>query len=539
MGLRTIQLLPPSPATPASASPAVPAAPLRFVVNGRPFFAKGSNWIPPDALYSRITPALLRRYVADAVAVNMNMLRFWGGGYYEDDALFDACDEAGLLVWLDFKFACSSYPAFDPAFMDNVRAEARDNIQRLRHHPSIAVWCGNNEISLMVANDWTATQMGRADYNRLFHTLLADEVHRLDPDANYTPGSPEVGDDHYWGVWHSNEPIESYSSRHGLITEFGLQSFPEPRTVAAYTDPADRISLLSAIMKYHQRNGDGQGNEKILSYIDRYFRTPRDFDSTLWLSQIMQAYGIQFAIEAFRRDWPNSSGAIIWQYNDTWPTASWAAVDYFGRWKALHYATRRFFAPVLVSGTTDTVTGEAPLYVTSDLLQPLAATINWSLTDLAGQRLDQGSLPVALPPQSSQMVLPLNLKPNLDRHGPNTLLLRVRLRSAGQTLSENLLTFAKPRDLDLLDPQLHADITTSGTTAIITLTAARPALYAWIELDGIDARYSDNFLSIHPDTPVRITVQLPTPLTSANLRQSLRVRSLYDTYAHTSPSRAD
>ena len=231
-------------------------APLHFEVNGVPFFAKGGNWIPADSFATRMTPQRSRCLVEDAVAANMNCLRFWGGGYYEDDALFNACDELGVCVWLDMKFSCTTYPAFDPAFLANVAQEARDNIKRLRHHPSIAVWCGNNEIMYFRNKDaaWTDKLMGRDDYYRLFRDTLGGEVRRLSPQADYVTGSPDCGDVHFWEVWHGGKPFEVYRNIHGFVSEFGFQSFPEPKTVRAFTEPADRHSVYSPMMKYHERS---------------------------------------------------------------------------------------------------------------------------------------------------------------------------------------------------------------------------------------------------------------------------------------------
>jgi beta-mannosidase len=319
IGLRTIKLLEPDKENP-----------LRFEANGVTFFAKGANWIPADAFANRVTPEILRRYVEDAVAVNMNTLRFWGGGYYEEEALFNACDELGICVWLDFKFGCSSYPAFDDAFMHSVRQEARDNVRRLRHHPCIAVWCGNNEIGLMVKDEWSDSSMGRADYDKLFKKLLGDQVKELAPQANYVSGSPDCGDTHYWQVWHGGKTFDAYRSFTGFPSEFGFQSFPEPRTVRAYTAEADRTSVLTPVMEWHQRSP--KGNEKIRDMIPQYFNPPKDFDSTLWLSQIVQAYGIKIGAEYWRQTMPKSMACVYWQYNDCWPVASWSSVDYFGRW---------------------------------------------------------------------------------------------------------------------------------------------------------------------------------------------------------------
>ena len=379
IGLRQLKLLPPDDNNS-----------LRFEANGIVFFAKGSNWIPADAFANRVTPEILRRYVADAAAVNMNSLRFWGGGYYEDEALFDACDELGICVWLDFKFACSSYPAFEDAFMQNVKHEARDQLRRLRHHACIAVWCGNNEISLMTKDEWSDQSMGRADYDKLFKTLLGGEVSELAPQANYVSGSPDCGDVHSWQVWHGDKPFESYRTLTGFMSEFGFQSFAEPKTVRAYTNEEDRTSVMSPVMQWHQRSA-GNGNKRIQDTTLRYFKAPKDFESALWLSQILQGFGIKMGAEHWRRTMPKSMGCLFWQYNDCWPVTSWSSVDYFGRWKALHYLARRFYAPLLVSGLEDSEKGTVEVHVTSDRLEACNGIVEWEVTDCAGKKLTSDS----------------------------------------------------------------------------------------------------------------------------------------------------
>ncbi len=406
-----------------------PTCPMHFEVNGRYFFAKGANWIPADSFANRVTPAFLRRYVDDAAACNMNCLRLWGGGYYEDDALFDACDERGICLWVDMKFACTTYPAFDPAFMESVRQEAQDNIRRLRNHPSIALWCGNNEIMFFRGGDkwgdkWTADKMSSADYYKLFRNVLGGEVRRLAPQTDYVTGSPDCGDVHFWQVWHGGQPFEAYRTIHGFMSEFGFQAFPNPKTVASFTEPADRKSISSAAMKHHERSNRGYlgvsedgtiGTNKIMLGVRKYFREPKDFESTLWLSQITQAYGIKLGAEGWRREMPRSMGCVYWQYNDCWPCTSWSSVDYFGRWKALQYAAKRFYSPVLVSDVEDAKTGTVDVYVTSDRMEHARGKLAWTVTTVAGETLREGSLDVSIPSRTSRKVSSLSLRPSLRR----------------------------------------------------------------------------------------------------------------------------
>jgi len=521
IGLRTVELFPPYKTNS-----------LRFAVNGVTFFAKGANWIPADPFPNRVSKDRLRRYVRDAVAVNMNMLRFWGGGYYEDPELFDACDEMGILVWLDFKFGCSSYPAFDESFMENVRAEVRDNVRQLRHHPSIAVWCGNNEISLMTQPTWSTNGMGKADYDRLFSGLIGGEVKALAPQALYVPGSPEVGDIHSWQVWHGDKPFESYRGLNGFLSEFGFQSFPEPATVRTYTTEADRASVLTPVMKWHQRSA-GDGNQKISDTMARYFQPPKDFESALWLSQILQGYGIKIGAESWRQNQPQSMGCIYWQYNDCWPVASWSSVDYYGRWKALHYLARRFYAPVLVSGLEDVTNQSVAVSVTSDLLTTNRGQLTWEVTDPAGRPLLKESETIVLAPQSSRRLQDLDLRKLVSRSSASNLLVWLKIEVPGQPVSENLVTLVRPKDLALVEPGLRPVIKKYGDQFLVTLSADKPALWTWLSLKDANAVYSDNFIHVRPKSPAQITVTPEQPMTDDEFTRALQVRSLIDTYKPT------
>ena len=292
-----------------------------------PFFAKGANWIPADAFAARLGLADYESLLRSAADAHMNMLRVWGGGVYESEDFYNLCDELGLCVWQDFMFACSTYPAFDRAFLRSVRAEAEHQVRRLRHHACIALWCGNNELEQgLVGNELVAgaARMSWRDYGKLFDKLLPEVVRRNDPERAYWPGSPHTpcgdrsqynnpacGDAHLWEVWHGRKPFESYRTNlHRFCSEFGFQSFPEPRTVRRFTVPADR-NVTSYIMEQHQRSGIG--NSTIFQYMLDWFRLPRDFDSALWLSQILHGVGMKYAVEHWRRSMPRTMGALYWQ----------------------------------------------------------------------------------------------------------------------------------------------------------------------------------------------------------------------------------
>jgi beta-mannosidase len=505
--------------------------PLHFTVNGVDFFAKGANWIPSDAFSTRVSPERLRQYVADAVAVNMNMLRFWGGGYYEEDALYDACDELGICVWADFKFACASYPAFDAKFVDNVRQEARDNLKRLRHHPCIAVWCGNNEISLLVKDNWSEMSMGRDGYESLFKRALAEEVKSCAPQSSYVSGSPDCGDVHYWEVWWGARTFEAYRELSGFMSEFGYQSYPEPRTVYSYTNADDRASTMTDIMKWHQRCP--LGNDRIKNMTGNYFRPGKDFDSTLWVSQMVQAYGIKLGAEYWRQHMPQSMGCLFWQYNDCWPVASWASVDYYGRWKALHYAARHFYAPVMISGLEDTKTKSVAIYLTSDLPTAQNGTLTWRVTDLQGTVVNNGTFAATIVPRTSAAVQTLDLNAAVQQHGENNLLVWLGLTVDNREVSRNLVTFARPKDINLPQPNLKTEVAESKAGFRVKLSSEKPALWAWLSLTDLDARYSDNFVHLASQTPCEIEVTPAKAISRIEFEKALVVRSLFDTYEHT------
>jgi beta-mannosidase len=437
----------------------------------------------------------------------------------------------GICVWVDFKFACASYPAFDAKFVENVRQEARDNLKRLRHHPCIAVWCGNNEISLLVKDDWSVFSMGRDGYESLFKRALADEVKSCAPQASYVSGSPDCGDVHYWDVWWGARTFEAYRELSGFMSEFGYQSYQEPRTVDSYTSDGDRTSTMSDIMRWHQRCP--LGNDRIKNMTGNYFRPGKDFHNTLWVSQMVQAYGIKLGAEYWRQHMPQSMGCLFWQYNDCWPVASWASVDYYGRWKALHYAARHFYAPVMVSGLEDAKAKTVAIYVTSDLQAGQQGELEWQVTDLGGKVLDQGKAPASIAPQKSEVVQTLDLNTLAQQQGENNMLIWLKLRVDEREVSRNFVSFARPKELNLEDPRLTSEITETKTGYRVKLAADKPALWTWLSLGDIDVRYSDNFVHLDSHTPVEIEVSPAKPLSRADFEKALVVRSLFDTYDHT------
>lgn len=503
--------------------------PLQLEINGVPFFAKGSNWVPPDSFPSRVTKAKLEGLMRLAVGTNMNILRFWGGGYYEEDALYELCDELGLLVWLDFKFANSSFPVFDARWMDNVRHEIRDNVRRLRHHPCIAVWSGNNEVGTLLGKDWSDGHFPQSAYDALFKKLIPDELHAQFPTAQYTPGSPYAGDTHDWDVWHGNAPFESYEGVHGFMTEFGFQSFPAPASVDAFTDAEDRLSANSRVLKFHQRDGSGHGNQMIVDAVHTYLGQPRSFDDMLLLSQIAQAYAVQIGAEHWRRDYPRSTACIYWQYNDCWPSISWASIDYYNRPKALQYVIRRSYAPVLVSAALNRVQGTAKVMLSNDLAHPQAGTLICRATDAHGRVLRKYRQAFTAPARTSSHAHTLDLADLLKSRGAGDLLLWLHFESDDTEPSENLLFFGKPNELALRDPAITSTVKSQGKGFEVTLTAKQPALWVLLEVEGTEVAFQDNFLHFEPgcNATVLVTPQA-TGMTAETLHKQLKIRSYID-----------
>jgi len=515
-----------------------------FACNGVQMFAKGTNWIPADIFVPRLRRADYERLLGAAADANMNMIRAWGGGIYEQDDFYEVCDQRGLLVWQDFMFACSTYPTHEPAFMASVRAEAVDNLRRLRHHPSIALWCGNNELEQgLVGPAWTATQMSWDDYGKLFDHLLPELVAAEDGERAYWPCSPHTphgertnfndptcGDAHCWDVWGRWLPFEGQRAwNHRFQSEFGFQSFPEPRTLAAFAAPED-MNLTSYIMDFHQRSA-GRGNKCILAYIADYFRVPKDLEQTIWTTQLSQALCIQIAVEHARRSQPRCMGTLYWQINDLWPAATWSSIDVFGRWKALHHFARRFYAPVLVSGLEDPKASTVEVHVSSHLPRAAKLRASWRITDVDGTRLATGKADVEAASQSAQRVAVVDLAKLVAKHTQRRLLVWLAVSEGAEVLSTNLVTLARPKHLELPRGTVKATVKAAGAGAFaVTLTSKIPALWTRQELAGQDAAWSDNWLHLDGAAARTVTVHPAKALTLAQVRKALRVTDLANTY---------
>ncbi|SLN57583.1 Exo-beta-D-glucosaminidase precursor [Pseudoruegeria aquimaris] len=489
-----------------------------FRVNGRDIFAKGANWIPQDALPGNARPEELRGLLQSAVDANMNMIRVWGGGWYESDAFYDLCDELGLMVWQDAMFSCSLYPA-DEAFLAEVAEEVKDNARRLQHRASLALWCGDNE--LIGALTWYEESIKDRDrylvaYDRLNHTIER-ALKAVDPEVNWWPSSPSPGplsfgdawhddssgDMHFWSVWHEGRSFEHYRDvKPRFCSEFGFQSYPSMDVIRRFADPED-FNIAAPVMESHQKNGGG--NARIAETMFRYFRFPVDFENFVYLSQVQQAMAIQTAVSYWRSLQPHCMGTLIWQLNDTWPTCSWASLDHGGGWKLLHHVARRFFAPVAASVVPEA--GGFDIRLVSDLPDACEIALDvWAFTPGGARR----RLAAAR----------RNLAP-----GAGESWARIRDLAEDEML---LLTWEGPDDLkgsdwfapkpyksyDLQPPRIDKEVSQAGTSWEIALSAQAPAFFVALEADQ-PGRFSDNAILLLPGAPRVLTFTPANPAAGA------------------------
>ncbi|MBN2388686.1 MAG: glycoside hydrolase family 2 protein [Anaerolineales bacterium] len=514
-----------------------------FVVNGIPIFAKGADWIPADSFPTRLTGAHLEGLIRSAAQAHMNMLRVWGGGFYEDERFYDLCDRYGILVWQDFVFACGTYPE-EAAFAENVRVEAVENVRRLRHRASLALWCGNNEMEQGWA-DWhwndpsdPSVQRLKAGYDRMFHQLLPAVVAAEDPDRSYWPSSASSGipfsepngqlrgDVHYWDVWHGRKPFTAYREQFPrFMSEFGFQALPPYETIQTYAAPPDQ-NMTSYIMEHHQRSGSGNG--LMIAQMTDTFRMPRDFQALVYLSMVLQAEGIRYGVEHWRRNRARVSGTLIWQLNDCWPVASWSSLDYYGRWKALHYAARRFYAPLLLSVEDDGA--RMGIFVTNDTTEAWSGEVRWSLETLAGEQRDSGRETLSAAALATTPVRTLDFGERLSQADRRRVVLVCELWQADERLAGCVATFAPSKHLELADPQIAAELRRDGERLLIDLHSATLARFVELKLEQADVLFSDNYFDLPPGRRVRISAALPAGWDFEQARQALRVRSLVDSF---------
>lgn len=510
---------------------------FEFVINGLSIFMMGANYIPEDNLLARTSEAKTERLIQDCVEANFNMIRVWGGGYYPDNYFYDLCDRYGLVVWQDFMYACSMYKV-DEEFEVNVTQEAIDNIKRIRHHASLGIWCGNNEVEeAMEYWGWPKDAKRRADYIKLFEIVLPDLVKKYDPQTFYwssspssgggfeEPRNPDVGDVHYWEVWHGQKPFTDYRNYYfRFCSEFGFQSFPALKTVESFTKPEDR-NIFSRVMEKHQKNDAANG--KILFYLSENFLYPKDFDSLLYTSQLLQAEAIKYGVEHWRRNRGRCMGSLYWQLNDCWPVASWSSIDYYGRWKALHYFTKKFYDPILLSVAEEGT--KANIVVTNDTLNDVSGLITWKLRSNTSEILQEGTIDVKVDQLTAKSCKLLQFADILDEERKINSYLECTLYINDQEYSRTTVLFTKPKHFEFLDPQLSFVVEEQADHFSITVSST--AFTKYVELNSeVDVKFSDNYFDLSANEKRIVTISkdsMNEKISLETLVQKLSIRSVY------------
>ena len=542
-----------------------------FQLNGVPVFAKGANWIPIDSFIPRGKKlGLYQKNLKYAKEANMNFIRVWGGGIYEDDLFYDICDEMGILVWQDFLFACAIYPIHDE-FLKNTHIEIIQNIKRLRNHPSLAMWCGNNEISwlwpslllntklLKMGNRNIRKQFKNA-YEDLFQSVIPKLIQKYAPNHSYWPSSPSngvitkkklgiigllkqnsphIGDSHFWNVWHGGAPFSAYRKFNSrFMSEFGFESFPSSKTLQTFCSKDD-FDFYSPIMQNHQKNR--AGNKKIMNYMKKRFTIPNEFEKQVILSQITQAEAIEYGVEHWRRNRNDyhCMGALYWQLNDCWPVASWSSLDYYTRWKALHYFAKRFYAPLFPSVNDGRTFSE--FWMTNDTTKIEKARLNWQIFDIDGILINSGTQKVEVQPCSSKIILQfktgtayavLYSLQNNDENNEEII--------KKSTFFNGFRLFFKPKHFKGGDPEISYTINEIKETKevpkkdlnfLLRITTKKLALYVFIKSNEVDFIASDNFFAVSPNESREILIRVldsKLPEIREKFLNSLKVSSLFD-----------
>lgn len=506
------------------------------VVNGVKFFAMGADYIPEDNMLPLCNADRTRKLLSDCVAANFNSIRVWGGGLYPDDYFFDICDELGLVVWQDFMFACANY-RLTRHFEENILTELKEQIRRLSHHASLGLWCGNNEMEMFVdQGTWGAKFEIKSDYVKMYEYLFPRLLEEEDPDRFYWPASPSTGggfdypndpnrgDVHYWEVWHGNKPFTEYRQFYfRYLSEFGFQSFPSMKTIEKFTLPEDR-NVFSYIMEKHQRNAAANG--KIMNYMEQTFLYPNSLDTLVYASQLLQAEAIRYGVEHFRRNRGRCMGTVYWQLNDCWPVASWASIDYYGRWKALHYFAKRFFAPVMVSCEEEGLLTQSlnvnaepfdvkksiKLNVTNETMEKKTGVVSWQLRDASGNILKEKEETISVDSLSAVWLEKTDM--------PDAKLyenyVSFKFTSEGETVSCGTVLFCAPKHFRFRDPELKVSV--NGDE--ITVSASAYAKSVEIRNENDDLVLSDNFFDLNADSK---TVKI-----ISGKAEGITVRSVYD-----------
>lgn len=514
-----------------------------FEVNGKPLFAKGANYIPGEIFSSQQDKAYYDRLFENATGANMNMLRVWGGGLYEDNYFYRLADEKGILIWQDFLFGCTPYPS-DDAFLANVATEAEQNIKRIRNHACVALWCGNNEVEESIKY-WgfdkkyspEIMQGFREGYNKTFRELLPEIVTRLAPQTAYTQSSPDTanwgrlgslayGDAHYWGLWHGREPFEVLDQKiPRFMSEFGFQAFPEMKTIRSFAEEKD-FDIESDVMKIHQKSGIG--NAAIKQYMDMYYREPKNFEDFVYVGLVMQGEGMKKGLAAHRRNRPYCMGTLYWQLNDDWPVVSWSGIDYYNNWKALHYKAREAFAPIAVNVFEKD--GSLGFYLFSDkLTDENNLTLRIQLIDFNGKVLKDLKETVSAKANVSELAKSVSINGFAPEDQKSNSVVKATLSNKkGKLIAEDNYFFYWPNKLDLPQTEVKTSVKYEDGQYTVTLSSAKLAKNVFVEIPIMGAQFTDNFFDLLPGE--KKTIVISSSELKAAAKTAVSVKHLRQTY---------
>ena len=515
-----------------------------FCVNGVKIFTRGGNYIPDDCLYTRITEKKLDYILESCRRAHFNCVRVWGGGYYPSDAFYDLCDEKGLIVWQDLMYACNVYDVTD-AFAENCRQETYDNVRRLRHHASLGLWCGNNEIE-SAWDHWgdfqKETPYLRADYIRLFEEVLPKAVQEADGETFYWHSSPSSGgcfdnpddanrgDTHYWDVWHGQKPFTDYRKYFfRFCSEFGFQSFPCAKTVNSFTLEDDR-NIFSRVMESHQKNDAANG--KMLYYLSENLRYPKDLTHLLYASQVLQGMAIKYGVDHWRRNRGRCMGTLYWQINDDWPAPSWSSIDYFGRWKALHYMAQKFYAPHAVSMTLED--HRCHVYFSNESFETTEYSLTLSIRDLSGNVLETYETKGNSPAFSAIETAVVDICSWEDQK--DDIFLEAVIHTKDQKVLKDVETLVPYKYLNLKSPVISTEAEETNDAFILHISSDCFAPFVALDFDDADVIFSDNFFHLTDKTVQDIIVKKEDILqghfeNAEDFRKRLQILSLGTSYA--------
>ena len=515
-----------------------------FCVNGVKIFTRGGNYIPDDCLYTRITEKKLDYILESCRRAHFNCVRVWGGGYYPSDAFYDLCDEKGLIVWQDLMYACNVYDVTD-AFAENCRQETYDNVRRLRHHASLGLWCGNNEIE-SAWDHWgdfqKETPYLRADYLRLFEEVLPKAVQEADGETFYWHSSPSSGgcfdnpddanrgDTHYWDVWHGQKPFTDYRKYFfRFCSEFGFQSFPCAKTVNSFTLEDDR-NIFSRVMESHQKNDAANG--KMLYYLSENLRYPKDLTHLLYASQVLQGMAIKYGVDHWRRNRGRCMGTLYWQINDNWPAPSWSSIDYFGRWKALHYMAQKFYAPHAVSMTLED--HRCHIYFSNESFETTEYSLTLSIRDLSGNVLETYETKGNSPAFSAIETAVVDICSWEDQK--DDVFLEAVIHTKDQKVLKDVETLVPYKYLNLKNPVISTEAEETNDAFILHISSDCFAPFVALDFDDADVIFSDNFFHLTDKTVQDIIVKKEDILqghfeNAEDFRKRLQILSLGTSYS--------